>query len=91
MRRCRCRDLAEARLVLTDDLIRESLRRGKAALRAKALDRDAGSRRADAETPKPNRARRRPPGPRRPAQAEGRRRTRPRQRREAQPQTPEKE
>jgi ribosome maturation factor RimP len=34
------RDLAEARLVLTDDLIRESLRRGKAALRAEALDLD---------------------------------------------------
>ena len=34
----RIADMAEARLVLTDDLIRESLRRGKAAAEARDLD-----------------------------------------------------
>ena len=34
------REIGEARLVLTDDLIRESLRRGKAALKAQAADPD---------------------------------------------------
>ena len=33
-------DIGEARLVLTDDLIRESLRRGKAALRAAGIEED---------------------------------------------------
>ncbi|MCP8938588.1 ribosome maturation factor RimP [Alsobacter sp. SYSU M60028] len=35
------RDIGEARLVLTDELIRESLRRGKAALRGEAADEEA--------------------------------------------------
>jgi len=48
------RDIAEARLVLTDELIRESLRRGKAALRAEALELDPeglGNPLEDAATP----------------------------------------
>ena len=61
---CRCADIAEARLVLTDELIRESLRRGKAALRAEALE---PTRRVDGnplETPRRHpTAEAAPPGP----------------------------
>ncbi|GGH34080.1 hypothetical protein GCM10007036_47220 [Alsobacter metallidurans] len=39
--RLRLADIAEARLVLTDELIRESLRRGKAELRGETPDEDA--------------------------------------------------
>ena len=44
-------DMAEARLVLTDDLIRESLRRGKAAAEA----RDSNETRANARADNDNR------------------------------------
>jgi ribosome maturation factor RimP len=41
------RDMAEAKLVLTDAVIEESLRRGKEALRAAGIDDDAGDEMAD--------------------------------------------
>jgi ribosome maturation factor RimP len=53
-------DIAEAKLVLTDELIAESMRRGKAA--ARALKRDLGL-----EPPLAPHARNHPPGPKKPA------------------------
>ena len=53
----RIADMAEARLVLTDDLIRESLRRGKAAAEARDLEEArANARRADNDNRMPAKA-----------------------------------
>ena len=51
------RDIGEARLVLTDELIRESLRRGKAALRAEAGDPEGSEPLEDAPTHRDGRSR----------------------------------
>jgi ribosome maturation factor RimP len=52
------RDMAEARLVLTDAVIEESLRRGKEALKAAGLDEeDVPGEEAEAEAPAPVRPR----------------------------------
>jgi ribosome maturation factor RimP len=51
-------DLSDARLVLTDELIRESLRRGKALMKAESNDLETNEEveadRAEAESPKPS-------------------------------------